>query len=402
MNTIKVIARSIGLLLLTTAGAAWSADLTYDVPGGDLELDWNRPGRSVRFVTDDGNFDIRPGVRLFVDGIVTDSDFTHLDDDIEIRKLRLYLRARIYQDWRFKIDGEFSPDRKVDWRNFWISYRGFERADIRVGNRISPLSLEAQTSSDNITFMERSLADALTSGYQFGGSVRTWSPYGSATVGVFSAPVFEKNDRHSSKGVSVASRLTFAPWIGEDHVLHLGLSGEYRALGGSSSYRIAARPEAGSLGQLISTGRIEGIDDAFTFGAEAALVYGPFSLQGEYLRTELFRPGSNLEFHGGYAQGSVFLTGESRPYSLSYGSFRWIKPKRSLGAIELAARWSGLDLDDDEIRGGDESNVTVGVNWYVNQNIRFMFNAIFADINLRKSHISDNPNLYQFRMQIVF
>jgi len=402
MNRVKLIPRSIGLLLLTTASVAWSADLTYDVPGGDLELDWNRPGRSVRFVSDDGNFDIRPGVRLHVDALVTDDDITDLNDDIEIRKLRLHLRARLFQDWRFKIDGEFSPDRNVDWRNFWIGYRGFERVDIRVGNRVSPVSLDQAISSDNLTFMERSLADALTSGYQFGASVRSWLPYGSATVGVFSAPVFKKKDRHRSKGVSVASRFTFAPWIGEDHVLHLGLSGEYRALSGSSRYRIAARPEARSIGQLISTGRIKGIDEVATFGAEAAIVNGPFSLQGEYLRTELIRPGSNLVFNGGYVQGSVFLTGESRPYSVAYGSFRWIQPKRTLGALELALRWSQLDLNDDEIRGGDEKNYTVGVNWYLNQNIRFMFNAIFADIDLRNSNINDEPNLYQFRVQIVF
>jgi phosphate-selective porin OprO/OprP len=402
MNRIRLILGSIGLVLLTTANVAWSADLTYDVPGGDLELDWNRPGRSVRFVSEDGNIDLRPGVRLHVDALVTDDDITDLNDDIEIRKLRLHLRARLFQDWRFKIDGEFSPDRDVDWRNLWVSYRGFERVDIRVGNRISPAGLDAATSSDNLTFMERSLADALTPGFQFGGSVRTWSPFGSATVGVFSAPVFEKNDRNHSKGVSVASRLTFAPWIGENHVLHLGMSGVYRALGNSSQYRVRTRPEVGSLGRLINTGRIRGIDDAFTFGVEAAIVNGPFSAQGEYLRTELFRPGSNLMFNGGYIQGSVFLTGESRPYSVPWGSFRWIEPKRTLGALEFALRWSRLDLDDSEIRGGNENNYTVGVNWYLNKNVRLMFNAVFADIDLPKNGVNDNPNLYQFRLQVVF
>ena len=42
------------------------------------------------------------------------------------------------------------------------------------------------------------------------------------------------------------------------------------------------------------------------------------------------------------------------------------------------------------------------MNWYLNRNIRFMFNAIFADIELRRSHIDENPELYQCRIQIVF
>jgi hypothetical protein len=31
-----------------------------------------------------------------------------------------------------------------------------------------------------------------------------------------------------------------------------------------------------------------------------------------------------------------------------------------------------------------------------------MFNAIFADIDLRNNGVNDDPKLYQFRVQVVF
>ena len=67
------------------------------------------------------------------------------------------------------------------------------------------------------------------------------------------------------------------------------------------------------------------------------------------------------------------------------------------GALELAARFSYLDLDDQEIRGGREGNVTLGLNWYLLANARISVNAIFG----RVSHQGDVAFL-QTRFQLDF
>ncbi len=59
-------------------------------------------------------------------------------------------------------------------------------------------------------------------------------------------------------------------------------------------------------------------------------------------------------------------------------------------------------MPDLEVKGGRESNVTLGLNWYLNRNVRFMFNAIFVYANLSQTNIRDEPDLFQFRTQIVF
>ena len=47
-------------------------------------------------------------------------------------------------------------------------------------------------------------------------------------------------------------------------------------------------------------------------------------------------------------------------------------PSSRWGAVELAARLSELDLSDGNIIGGEETNLTFGLNWDINQNVRCM------------------------------
>jgi phosphate-selective porin OprO/OprP len=106
-------------------------------------------------------------------------------------------------------------------------------------------------------------------------------------------------------------------------------------------------------------------------------------------------------FRGGYAQLSWFPTGEHRRYSSRRAVFRSVKPKRRWGALELALRYSALNLVDENIIGGDEQNLTFGLNWYLNRNLRMMFNFIQVDADLRNTLETDRPRIYQLRLQAV-
>ncbi|WP_447407200.1 porin, partial [Clostridium perfringens] len=48
--------------------------------------------------------------------------------------------------------------------------------------------------------------------------------------------------------------------------------------------------------------------------------------------------------------------------------------------FELAARYSAIDLDTGRFRGGVERDVTLGVNWYPEPNIRLITNYIHGRI----------------------
>jgi phosphate-selective porin OprO/OprP len=128
------------------------------------------------------------------------------------------------------------------------------------------------------------------------------------------------------------------------------------------------------------------------FNLQTAAVAGPVTLQGEYLANLVngSQPagGPNagtLVYQGFYAEGLVFLTGESRTWNPKTMTFNRVVPVRNFGfedgrwcggtgAWELGARYTYLNLNDGPVRGGRLNNVTVGVNWYWNPNMKAQLN----------------------------
>ena len=54
--------------------------------------------------------------------------------------------------------------------------------------------------------------------------------------------------------------------------------------------------------------------------------------------------------------------------------------KRQWGAFQIAARVSTLDLNDSDIRGGQELNFTLGLNWFLLANLRLSANYVHGRV----------------------
>jgi phosphate-selective porin OprO/OprP len=161
----------------------------------------------------------------------------------------------------------------------------------------------------------------------------------------------------------------------------------------------------------VDTGNIPGDVQYFSlFGAELAGVYGPLSFQGEYIRTDVDRSvGDSLVFDGYYGYMSWFMTGESRNYKADEGIFDILVPQKpfslttgGLGAWELGARFSEIDLNDDGVSGGRERDITAGLNWYPNPYIRFMANYIHVLEIDGGPHDEENLDIFQVRAQVAY
>lgn len=81
--------------------------------------------------------------------------------------------------------------------------------------------------------------------------------------------------------------------------------------------------------------------------------------------------------HGGYIQGGFLLKGRGFEYDAKYGV-----PGRpsTAKAIELVVRFNYTDMNDDraEIYGGEEKDLSLGVNFYLNQYIGVKVNGSYV------------------------
>jgi len=150
----------------------------------------------------------------------------------------------------------------------------------------------------------------------------------------------------------------------------------------------------------VRTGDLEAVDRIRQLGLEAAWKTGPFSAQTEWMRAAVSRGSgqADVAFHGWYVAGSWVLTGESRGYR--NGAFRGLSPGRPGGAWELTTRYSRINLDDGRVLGGEENNVTLGINWYANDHLRIMANYI--KVSSKRRGVSDDPTIFLLRTQITF
>ncbi|MGH0030825.1 MAG: OprO/OprP family phosphate-selective porin [Myxococcota bacterium] len=391
MRTRNLTLAAVLLVVLPFGTTAFAADLSFGERG--VVLDFEEPELEVRL-----------GGRFHLDAGFVDDDVRPADDDVEVRRARIYGAFRLADDWRAKVEYEFESQRS-GWRSLWGEWKGLYRTAIRVGNQIAPMGLEQQASSNHVVFVERSLAEALSPGFQTGASIRRTGrlelPWGrsawSLKGGVFVPPMNRAGeDLRKSEHTSLVGRATFAPLSEERRHVHLGASFEYRDVR-DGQYRYLVRPESKLLPVMLNTSRLRNVSQATTWGVEAAWVWGPVSMEGQYLRADVARKATaDPTFDGFSGQVSWFVTGESRPYSRSRGAFTLIRPERRWGAVELAARFSGLDLNDAGVRGGRAQDLTLAVNWYLLKNARLGFDFIQVDTK------GDDPRAFQGRLMVFF
>lgn len=354
----------------------------------------------------DGDFSFRVGGRLHVDGAFHSEDRTAMGDDVDIRRARILFQGRMWRHWLYKVEYDF---RSRTFADAYMAYDGLGPVEIRVGNMKEPFSLQNMISSNNTTFTERALPFAMTHLYSLGGSVRSGGDHWSAAVGVFGSGIDEPAG-NIDQGYGASGRVTWAPIVANDRLLHVGGSLAYRSTDQNDTLTLSNRPESNITDvRLVNTGAFPA-DDLYRYGVEAAAQYRSWELRGEYIGTWISRdvPGlGSLNFDGYYVEASWFLTGESSPYSAREGIFGSVKPATTvglggIGAWQLATRFSSVDLNDGPVNGGRQRNLTVGLNWYPNANMRFMANYIRVLSVDGGAFDNDEPDIFAFRGQVVF
>ncbi len=386
----------------------------------NFSISWNK---GLRLNSEDGNFKLKFGGRIMNDWgwFNEDNDVReHIGDQVdgtEFRRARFYTAGTIYGNIGFKAQYEFAGG-DVDFKDLYINIQRLPYVGkFQAGHFKEPFGLEESDSSKYMQFMERGLNNVFAPGRNTGFMLANhfMGKRLTAAAGMFrnSDDFGDDNggDRADEGGYSFSGRVTGLPYYenGGKKLIHTGFSYSHQNAHGDE-VRYRAKPEMHMADRFVDTGSFAA-KHSNIYNPELAAVYGSFSFQTEYtfanVGSDLDDAGDSPEFSGWYAYGSYFLTGEHRKYKKKSGKFGRIKPHRNfdlgngIGAIELTARYSELDLNDETIQGGRLADTTLGVNWYLNPNTRIMFNYVHADADIEETDDA-NADLFAMRFQIDF
>lgn len=276
---------------------------------------------------------------------------------------------------------------------------------LRIGHIREPYSLEGMTSSNFITFLERSPQNNLAPARNWG-VCGLWWPDDERLL--FSFGVFR--DATPSNGQSLGdddnwaytARLTGLPVYEPDggvfRLVHVGGAFSQRTPPNgvinftprttSSLLTVDDNPGSPFLAPLdIPTNCYQ------LYNLQAATVVGSFTLQSEWSAAVVQqRTAGTIFVHGIYVSGSYFLTGEHRDYNRTRGSFDEVKVLRPVvrarsesggcGAFEVTARFAYLDFNSPNLPLDTNGlpvqtnlyELTLGLNWYLNTHTRVLLN----------------------------
>ncbi|HSL17472.1 MAG TPA: porin [Methylomirabilota bacterium] len=358
----------------------------------------------------DGRVTVRSHARVMVDGTTGWGDDRYEgvygvpDDSLDIRRLSLFAQGIIDHRMRYSLSFEFGPDAGlgeafVEGREEGLDLFGYRIGQFRLGFFQEPFGLERVMSSYYSSFLERALpiwtfAPGSNVGYMLFDTAfdqrMQWS------VGFFSFG--QGNEANSSQSsLSLTSRVSGLPVYGEDgrRVLHVGASFSTRDPR-SGSVRYRSRPEARFADFLVDTGDIAA-GRIQLLGVEALGMAGPFHVQAEAVMSSLQQTEyGDLDLWGFYVEAGWFITGEHRAYDRELGGFSRMVPTtefhgglgglfrgRRGGALEVVGRLSMVDLNDEELRGGELTNLSLGLNWYWSSTSIVKLNYISSSVEDR-------------------
>ena len=349
-----------------------------------------------------------------------------IEDGTAIRRTRLGGFGRAWEGVDYYVEVDFGLQGGTAIADAFMTLTdAVPGHDVRFGFIRQPVGMASRTGARVLPLLERPLPFALQPFRQIGVNINGFDEeWGLSWEGaVFRFPSDSDGGVLGDRGGwSPAARLS-ALLLEDgpsDTVLHAGMSAALLSPA-DDLIRYFSRPETFSPESrgIVATTGVRAIppfvdttplaaERSHTFGLELAGRRGPAWFQAEYNAAALdpaekslsaedatgpggvLAPRSNAVFHGVHLTAGLFLTGEVKPYDLPTATFGRVDPDRDFspkngrwGAVEVLGRVSHLDLTDraddfEGVFGGELTDLTVGLNWYLNPRAKFQLNYIRA------------------------
>jgi phosphate-selective porin OprO/OprP len=350
-------------------------------------------------------FETKPISGLFIGALLLDRQFWLTQDgasedqvgdlsDFEGGEIRV-LRAGVVgtlnfkRPWRYTVfagsntfDKGFDVDTTDEFAVFDYRLDIPLPADLMlsVGKQKEPISMERLMGLAYWPMQERSaVADALlparNHGVVLSGTGGEWFTWAG---GAFNNWI-DSGESFGNTSSQLVGRVTWVPAVSDDesNLLHLGLGLRYSDA--NQPIRARTEPEFNNAPLYVDTEPLSA-DDVMTYNLEAYWRKGPWWVGFEYIGSDVASPESgDPTFNGYHLTGSWAVTGETRAYRKRSGVFDPLPVSRPVnqggwGALELALRYSRLDLTDGAVDGGEMDILSLGAIWWLSRSAHFALN----------------------------
>lgn len=375
---------------------------------------WTGTVGEVRDADSGGRFKLRGRFQYDVQS----NDWDVLNEDgmrSYVRRAFLGFQGRFNENWRYKVDFVLTPSSDtIGVDDAFLEYAG-DGWSIFIGEHNVTSPLEDRISSLDIPFVERSsVVNAFEYGRRAGLGFLTGGANWSASAALQGDSLNNTDSSGFDESTAISGRFTWAPIFESTPegttLVHLGAHLRLRDSGDDAAFRYRARPFNGRGTRWIDAGGALPGGEDLTYGAEAAVQFGPFGAQAEYmiLNGET-TAGVDFDFSGYYVDLYWSLTGESRAYRGNQGSFGAISPARPVtqeggwGHWMLSARYDYVDLSDPAAAAtrGEQSAFSVGLDWVPINHVRFKLNYALSDMD-RTVGADDEARILTLRTQFDF
>ena len=371
-----------------------------------------------------------------------EAQFGKIQNDGGFRRARLAAVGDVSRTVSYMLEMDFAFPGRPSFMDVWVDVHEVPLlGNVRVGQSRQPFGMDELTSVRELTFLERPTMFALAPFRETGIGFHDTNEEKSVTWAgsVYGFPTDAWGNFYGNKGVGTALRLTANPINENDgrQLLHVGFDHSFNVPGNKgNTYRNTPEyggPFGSSTSQNIPGGNTGGgasgdlpffvntgalfYDNANVLNAELAGVYNSFHWQSEARYALLNFGGDVVTLPAFYLQAAYLLTGEVRPYNKIAGVLGRIKPLHpwgecgGRGAWEVAARYSYIDFNPAApfqaapppgglAWGGALNDVTLGLNWYLNQYTKFQINYIMANSN--RGGVNTSADIVALRAQLDF
>lgn len=365
-----------------------------------------------------------------------------IGNGMSIRRARFAVKAQLDKNWYGEIDTDWTSG-TPEIKDAIVAFNGVPGLEIKAGNFKENFSIQRNTTSRYLVFMERPMVTSLAPSRHLGINVRYAHKYIWASAGVFGPELKDaeamgfmqdyNKDYGMSEGLSYTGKIVARPINNKNASLHIGGAVSYRKPKTTQfkvkdfeelieeDEAIVGAIENGDFSELdivgtamdsrnstdinrkkyMNSGDLIGVDHELAWTVELAGHVKGLRYEAAYIsRTAHMNPAVNKVVYGDegfkkftgdgwYVQASYMLFGGTQAYDSDGAKYTRTTSGREWGDLELALRFQTMDLNDGVIgddgklvaglMGGKANMYELGLNYYPTKNVKIVLNYSFID-----------------------